>query len=285
MRKTIQDCIYILLGSLVFSIGINYFTIPNLLSEGGLIGITIILHYLFHWSPGIVNFALNMVLVLLGIKFLERRAIIYTLFSIFSCSLFLFITEETGKRLTNDTLLAAIFAGLLVGGGLGIIFRAGGTSGGTTILARIANQFLGWSMGKSILAIDIIVVAGSVFVIGLGKAMYTLIAVYIGAKAIDFIVEGLEEKVAVLIISNSSELVLDAITNKLSRGITVLEGRGGYTGDNKDVLYIVINRQEIVRLKNMIYAVDEHAYVTVHLVQEMIGKGYKVGKTKMVKGA
>jgi len=285
MRKTIQDCIYILLGSLVFSIGINYFTIPNLLSEGGLIGITIILHYLFHWSPGIVNFALNMVLVLLGIKFLERRAIIYTLFSIFSCSLFLFITEETGKRLTNDTLLAAIFAGLLVGGGLGIIFRAGGTSGGTTILARIANQFLGWSMGKSVLAIDIIVVAGSVFVIGLGKAMYTLIAVYIGAKAIDFIVEGLEEKVAVLIISNSSELVLDAITNKLSRGITVLEGRGGYTGDNKDVLYIVINRQEIVRLKNMIYAVDEHAYVTVHLVQEMIGKGYKVGKTKMVKGA
>ena len=218
-------------------------------------------------------------------RFLERRAIIYTLFSIFSCSLFLFITEETGKRLTNDTLLAAIFAGLLVGGGLGIIFRAGGTSGGTTILARIANQFLGWSMGKSILAIDIIVVAGSVFVIGLGKAMYTLIAVYIGAKAIDFIVEGLEEKVAVLIISNSSELVLDAITNKLSRGITVLEGRGGYTGDNKDVLYIVINRQEIVRLKNMIYAVDEHAYVTVHLVQEMIGKGYKVGKTKMVKGA
>jgi uncharacterized membrane-anchored protein YitT (DUF2179 family) len=285
MRKTIQDCIYILLGSLVFSIGINYFTIPNLLSEGGLIGITIIFHYLFHWSPGIVNFALNMVLVLLGIKFLEKRAIIYTLFSIFSCSLFLFITEETGKRLTNDTLLAAIFAGLLVGGGLGIIFRAGGTSGGTTILARIANQFLGWSMGKSILAIDIIVVAGSVFVIGLGKAMYTLIAVYIGAKAIDFIVEGLEEKVAVLIISNSSELVLDAITNKLSRGITVLEGRGGYTGDNKDVLYIVINRQEIVRLKNMIYAVDEHAYVTVHLVQEMLGKGYKVGKTKMVKGA
>ncbi|ULT56890.1 YitT family protein [Neobacillus drentensis] len=284
MRKTIQDCLYILLGSLIYSIGINYFTIPNLLSEGGIIGLTIIFHYVFHWSLGIVNFVLNTVLVLVGMKFLEKRAIIYTLFSIFSCSLFLFITEETGKQLTNDTLLAAIFAGLLVGGGIGIIFRAGGTSGGTTILARLANQFLGWSMGKGILAIDLIVVAGSVFIIGLGKAMYTLIAVYLGAKAIDFIVEGLEEKVAVLIISNSSELVLDAITSKLSRGITVLEGRGGYTGDNKDVLYIVINRQEIVQLKNLIYAVDEHAYVTIHLVQEMIGKGYKVGKTKVAKG-
>jgi len=258
-----------------FSVGINYFTIPNLLSEGGIIGLTVIAHYLFDLSPGMVNFVLNTLLVLVGYKFLEKRAIIYTLFSIFSCSLFMYITEETGKRITDDPLLASIFAGLLVGGGLGIIFRAGGTSGGTTILAKLANQFLGWSMGKGILLIDIIVVAGSVFIIGLVKAMYTLIAVYIGAKVIDFIVDGLEEKVAVFIISNSPQLVLHRVTNKMSRGITVLEGRGGYTGDNKEVLYIVISRQEVVRLKNMISEIDEHAYVTVHQVQEVIGKGYK----------
>jgi uncharacterized membrane-anchored protein YitT (DUF2179 family) len=275
MWKTIKECLYILFGGLIFSVGINYFTIPNLLSEGGIIGLTVIAHYLFDLSPGMVNFVLNTVLVVVGYKFLEKRAIIYTLFSIFSCSLFMYITEETGKRITDDPLLAAIFAGLLVGGGLGIIFRAGGTSGGTTILAKLANQFLGWSMGKGILVIDIIVVAGSVFIIGLVKAMYTLIAVYIGAKVIDFIVDGLEEKVAVFIISNSPQLVLHRVTNKMSRGITVLEGRGGYTGDNKEVLYIVISRQEVVRLKNMINEIDEHAYVTVHHVQEVIGKGYK----------
>jgi uncharacterized membrane-anchored protein YitT (DUF2179 family) len=275
MWKTVKECLYILFGGLIFSVGINYFTIPNLLSEGGIIGLTVIAHYLFDLSPGMVNFILNTVLVLVGYKFLEKRAIIYTLFSIFSCSLFMYITEETGKRITDDPLLAAIFAGLLVGGGLGIIFRAGGTSGGTTILAKLANQFLGWSMGKGILLIDIIVVAGSVFIIGLVKAMYTLIAVYIGAKVIDFIVDGLEEKVAVFIISNSPQLVLHRVTNKMSRGITVLEGRGGYTGDNKEVLYIVISRQEVVRLKNMINEIDEHAYVTVHHVQEVIGKGYK----------
>ena len=275
MWKTVKECLYILFGGLIFSVGINYFTIPNLLSEGGIIGLTVIAHYLFDLSPGMVNFILNTVLVLTGYKFLEKRAIIYTLFSIFSCSLFMYITEETGKRITDDPLLAAIFAGLLVGGGLGIIFRAGGTSGGTTILAKLANQFLGWSMGKGILLIDIIVVAGSVFIIGLVKAMYTLIAVYIGAKVIDFIVDGLEEKVAVFIISNSPQLVLHRVTNKMSRGITVLEGRGGYTGDNKEVLYIVISRQEVVRLKNMISEIDEHAYVTVHHVQEVIGKGYK----------
>jgi uncharacterized membrane-anchored protein YitT (DUF2179 family) len=275
MWKTIKECLYILFGGLIFSVGINYFTIPNLLSEGGIIGLTVIAHYLFDLSPGMVNFVLNTLLVLVGYKFLEKRAIIYTLFSIFSCSLFMYITEETGKRITDDPLLASIFAGLLVGGGLGIIFRAGGTSGGTTILAKLANQFLGWSMGKGILLIDIIVVAGSVFIIGLVKAMYTLIAVYIGAKVIDFIVDGLEEKVAVFIISNSPQLVLHRVTNKMSRGITVLEGRGGYTGDNKEVLYIVISRQEVVRLKNMISEIDEHAYVTVHQVQEVIGKGYK----------
>jgi uncharacterized membrane-anchored protein YitT (DUF2179 family) len=275
MWKTVKECLYILFGGLIFSVGINYFTIPNLLSEGGIIGLTVIAHYLFDLSPGMVNFVLNTLLVLVGYKFLEKRAIIYTLFSIFSCSLFMYITEETGKRITDDPLLASIFAGLLVGGGLGIIFRAGGTSGGTTILAKLANQFLGWSMGKGILLIDIIVVAGSVFIIGLVKAMYTLIAVYIGAKVIDFIVDGLEEKVAVFIISNSPQLVLHRVTNKMSRGITVLEGRGGYTGDNKEVLYIVISRQEVVRLKNMISEIDDHAYVTVHQVQEVIGKGYK----------
>jgi uncharacterized membrane-anchored protein YitT (DUF2179 family) len=285
MRKTVQDCLLILLGSLTLSIGINYFTIPNLLSEGGIIGLTIIAHYLFDWSPGIVNFVLNIALVLVGFKFLEKRAILYTLFSILSSSLFMYITEGTSTRVTEDTLLAAIFAGLLVGSGLGFIFRAGGTSGGTTILARIANQLLGWSMGKGILVIDIIVVAGSVFVIGLGKAMYTLIAVYLGAKAIDFLVDGLEEKVAVLIISSSPDLVLNEITNKMARGTTVLEGRGGYTGVHKDVLYLVINRQEIVQLKKIIYNIDQNAYVTIHLVQEMVGKGYKAEKTKMAKSS
>lgn len=283
MRNTVRDCLFILLGALIYSIGVNYFTIPNRLSEGGIIGLTVIAHYLFDWSPGIVNFALNTTLVLVGIKFLEKRAIIYTFLSIVASSVFLYITEETGRRLTDDSLLAAIFAGLLVGGGLGLIFRSGGTSGGTTILARIANRYLGWSMGKGILVIDLIVVTGSVFVIGLGKAMYTLIAVYLGAKAIDFLCEGLEEKVAVLIISNKPESVLKVITQEMSRGITVLEGRGGYTGQGKEVLYVVMNKQEVARMKHLISELDEHAYVTVHHVQEVVGKGYKASNTKFAK--
>lgn len=130
---------------------------------------------------------------------------------------------------------------------------------------------------------DIIVVAGSVFIIGLEKAMYTLIVVYVCAKAIDFIGAKLHERVGVFIISNYPDTTLLEITTKMFRGITVLEGRGGYTGQNKDVLYVVISKQEIVRLKDIIHDIDENAYVTVHNVQEIIGKGYKSDKTTLVK--
>ncbi|QIZ10683.1 YitT family protein [Priestia megaterium] len=278
MKKTLKDILYILLGSLIFAVGVNYFTIPNHLSEGGILGITIIAHYLFDWSPGVVNFVLNAVLLAVGYKFFEKRTFVYTLISIAACSLCLFLTEDIGHQLTEDTFLASIFAGLLVGAGLGLIFRTGGTSGGSTILARLANQLLGWSIGKGMLIIDILVVVGSIFIIGLEKAMYTLLIVFIGAKAIDFIVEGLDEKVAVMIISNSPEQVLANITSRMSRGLTVLDGRGGYSGQNREVLYIVINKQEIVQLKSIINEVDENAYVTVHNVHEMIGHGYKASK-------
>jgi len=275
MKRTVKDIFYILLGALIFALGVNYFTIPNHLSEGGILGITIIAHYLFDWSPGVVNFVLNVALLAVGYKFFEKRTFIYTLISIAACSLCLYVTEDAGHRLTEDTFLASIFAGLLVGVGLGLIFRTGGTSGGSTILARLTNQLLGWSIGKGMLIIDIVVVVGSIFIIGLEKGMYTLLIVFIGAKAIDFIVEGLDEKVAVLIISNTPEQVLTNITSRMSRGLTVLDGRGGYTGQNREVLYIVINKQEIVQLKSIIKETDKNAYVTVHNVHEMIGHGYK----------
>jgi uncharacterized membrane-anchored protein YitT (DUF2179 family) len=277
MNKTMKDIALILLGSLIFALGVNFFTIPNHLSEGGILGITIITYYLFHWSPGVVNFVLNVALLLVGYKFFAKRTLVYTLISIAACSGFMFFTEGFGRKLTSDTLLASVFAGLLVGVGLGLIFRAGGTSGGSTILARIIHQLVGWSIGKAMLFIDIVVIAGSVFIIGIEKAMYTLLIVYIGAKAIDFIVDGLDERVAVLIISNSPELILDRIKRQMLHGITVLDGRGGYSGQNKEVLYIVINKQEIVQLKSILREIDKNAYVTVHSAQEIMGTGYKAG--------
>ncbi|CQR45888.1 hypothetical protein BN1058_00128 [Paraliobacillus sp. PM-2] len=278
MNRTIKDVLLVIVGSFIFAIGINYFAIPNRLSEGGTIGITVVTYYLFQWSPGIVNFVINSALLVVGYKFFDRRVTIYTVISIIFSSLFLHFTFGWGQEINGDTLLAALFAGLMVGIGLGLTFRAGGTAGGASIPARLANQLWGWSIGKGMLVIDITVIASSTFIIGQEKAMYTLISVYVGAKVIDVVVEGTNERTAVLIISSFPDEVLDKVTNRMTRGITVLEGRGGYTNRNKEVLYIVINKQEIVQLKKIIQDIDSNAYVTVHSVQEILREGYKGGR-------
>ena len=279
-RTIIRDAFFLVIGSLLFAIGINYFSIPNRLSEGGIIGITVVTYYLFGWSPGWVNFILNGILMAIGYRFFDKKTIGYTVFTILVSSVFLRLTELIDVPPHQDTLLAALFAGVFVGIGLGLVFRVGGTSGGSAILARLFNSLWGWSLGKGMLVVDILVILGSVFIIGQEKAMYTLIAVYVGAKVIDIIVEGTNERIAAFIISNKSDEILELLTTSMSRGLTVLEGRGGYTGSTKDVLYIVISKQEVVQLKQIVTEADPAAYVTTHNVHELIGTGYKTAGSR-----
>lgn len=278
MTKIVRDMALVIIGSFIFAFGINYFAIPNRLSEGGVIGITMITYYLFTWSPGIVNFVLNASLLAIGYKYFSKRTMFYTIISIIFSSIFLHYTVDIGKGINDDTLLAALFAGVTVGFGLGLIFRAGGTSGGSAILAQLGNQFLGWSVGKGMLIMDILVIFSSAFIIGQEKAMYTLVSVYVGAKIIDVVIEGANTRIAVLIISAKPEQILTEVTDKMARGLTVLEGKGGYSKMNKEVLYIVINKQEIVQLKKIIEEIDPNAYITTHNVQEIGRAGYKGAK-------
>ncbi|MFJ7736364.1 YitT family protein [Lysinibacillus sp. NPDC097287] len=276
LQNRIKEILLIIIGSLIFAIGINYFAIPNRLSEGGVIGITVVTYYLFEWSPGVVNFGINAILLALGYKFFDKKTTIYTVLGIIFSSLFLYMTEDVGYQVNGDTLLAALFAGVFVGLGLGMMFRAGGTSGGSAILARLANQYLGWSLGKGVLVIDIVVIAASVFIIGQEKAMYTLVAVFIGAKVIDYVIEGLNSRTAVTIISDHSEEIRQYIIDNMTRGVTILEGRGGYSQNQKEVLYIVINQPELMQLKKAVSSVDEQAFVVVHDVRDVLGNGFKV---------
>lgn len=155
------------------------------------------------------------------------------------------------------------------------MLRSGGTAGGTTVIAQIMHQVFGFSVSGVVLFIDLVIIAGSAFVIGQERAMYTLVAVYISAKVIDMVLEGPNARSAVMIISNKSEELLEVITERMARGVTVLEGRGGYSKMNKQVLYIVVNKREIVRLRKIVDTIDQDAYITVHRVQEVYGRGYK----------
>ena len=275
MQRRLIDYSALILGSFIFAIGVNYFAIPNMLSEGGVIGITIITYYLFDWSPGLVSLILNLALVGIGYRFFNKRTIIYTVITIIFMSAFLELTKNWGEQLGNDTLLAALFAGLFVGGGLGLIFRVGGTSGGATTVARMMQQWLGWSVGKAMLVIDISVILLSAFVIGKEKAMFTLVAVYVGAKVIDKIVDGADDRKAVMIISKHQEAIRQELLTTMGRGVTILDGRGGYTLEKQAILYIIINQTEIVQLRRILERVDEDAYVTINNVQEIFKRGFK----------
>lgn len=275
MNRIIKEAILLTVGSFLFAFGVTAFSLPNELSEGGVIGLTIIAYYLFGWSTGIVNFVLNAVLLVVGYKFFGRKTMIYTIVVIVLSSVFLSWTEGIVTTPHNDTLLAAIYSGVFVGIGLGMIFRAGGTSGGSAILAQLGHQMLGWSVGKGMLLIDFLVIAGGYFVIGAEKSMYTLLAVFIGARVIDFVIEGLNRRTAVTIISDNQKEIRQEIMQKMARGVTILDGRGGYTDNRKEILYVVINKPEVVRLKSVVGAVDPNAFVVIHDVRDVLGSGFE----------
>ncbi|WP_121609100.1 YitT family protein [Mesobacillus foraminis] len=273
MKKTLIDIFLIGLGSFLFGLSVNIFVIPNHFGEGGVTGISIILYHLFGWAPSITSFILNGMLIVIGYKFLNKTTTIYTIIAVTCISLSLYLTESWSIN-SDEVILNSIFAGILTGIGLGLIFRAGGTSAGTTILAKVTNKYLGWNISYGLLFFDLIVVFSSYFIIGIEGLMFTLVMLYIGTKVTDFIIVGLDSKRAVTIISKSFNEIADEVNNKMERGVTVLTGYGYYTKTEKNILYIIINKQEFTQLRKIITAVDKNAFVSVHDVRDVFGEGF-----------
>lgn len=279
----IKNIFFILLGAAIFSFGIVNFNMQNNLGEGGFTGITLILYFAFKWDPAITNIILNVPILLIGWKFLGRNTFLYTIIGTFSVSIFLSIFQRfpIDIHLEEDMLLAALFAGVFIGIGLGIVFRYGGTTGGVDIIARIVHKYIGWSMGKTMFMFDFVVIATSIFtILELSQGMYTLVAVYVGARVIDFIQEGAYSARGATIISSMSDDIAKRIMTDMDRGVTILDGRGSYTGEKRDVLYCVIGRNEIVKLKNIINGIDPHAFVAVGAVHDVVGEGFTLDENK-----
>jgi len=273
MKKYLIDILLLAIGSLLFAIAVNVFVIPNDLGEGGVTGLTIISYYLFEWSPSIVSFLLNAVIILIGLKFLSKQTAIYTIIAVCFNSLFLHLTESWTIP-SEEIIVHALFGGVLTGVGLGLIIRVGGTTAGTTILAKIINKYLGWSVSYSLLLLDLVVVFLSYFIIGIEGVMLTVVMLYVGTKTMEFIIEGANRQKAVTIISaHSNEIALE-VSTRMERGITVISGHGYYTKENKEVLYIVISNQEIIKLKKIIKQVDNDAFITIHDVRDVFGEGF-----------
>ncbi|ATQ60201.1 MULTISPECIES: YitT family protein [Staphylococcus] len=273
MNKTIRDIILVIIGSFIFSAGINAFVISGNLGEGGVTGIAIVLYYAFHISPAITNFVLNAILIIVGYKYLSKRSTYLTIFATVLISIFLSLTE-TWHVETGNVVINAVFGGTCVGLGIGIIVLAGGTTAGTVILARIVNKYLDISTPYALLFFDLIVVLISLTEIPLAKCLVTVMSLYIGTKVMEFVIEGLNTKKAMTIISSRPNEVAKAIDQQVGRGLTILNGHGYYTREEKDVLYVVISKTQVSRAKRIIKNIDENAFLVIHDVRDVYGNGF-----------
>ncbi|AJS57173.1 YitT family protein [Paenibacillus sp. IHBB 10380] len=273
MKKRLIDILFIILGSFIFALAVNLFVIPNELGEGGVTGITIILYYVFQWSPGLVNLIINTFLLIAGYRFLDKTTTVYTIIAVLFNSLFLHLTESWSIP-SDELILNAIFGGIFTGIGIGMIIRVGGTTAGTAILARMTNKYLDWNISYSLLFFDLIVAFSSYFIIGAESLMFTIIMLYVGTKVMDFIIEGLNSKKAVMIISTQQNEIADQVNVVMDRGVTVLSGHGYYTKTAKEILYIVISKQEVSTLKKIVKSIDKDAFLTIHDVRDVFGEGF-----------
>lgn len=275
LNKNIKNILLVIQGSFIFSAGVNAFIISGNLGEGGVTGIAIVLYYAFHISPALTNFIANAILIVIGYKFLSKKSTILTIIATVLISVFLSLTESWHVE-TGNVIINAVFGGTSVGLGIGIIVLAGGTTAGTTILARIANKYLDVSTAYALLFFDLIVVAISLTVLPLSKALVTVISLYIGTKVMDYVIEGLNTKKAMTIISSKPEEVAKAIDEQVGRGLTILNGHGYYSREEKDVLYVVVAKTQVTRAKRIIKKIDKNAFLVIHDVRDVYGNGFLI---------
>ncbi|MFS0656546.1 YitT family protein [Bacillus sp. 179-C3.3 HS] len=278
----LKNIIFILIGSAIFSFGLVHFNMQNNLAEGGFTGITLLLYFLFHIDPSISNIVLNIPIFFIGWKMLGRTMFTYTIIGTVSLSVFLAIFQrfQIHMPLQHDLALAALFAGLFIGIGLGIIFKFGGTTGGVDIIARLLNKHYQITMGRTMFIFDAFVITISLTYLNYKEAMYTLVAVFVAAKVIDFMQEGAYAAKGAMIISEKDDIIQKKITEEMERGVTILKGVGSYTKQERNVLYCVVPKNELVHLKSVVTSVDPHAFVSVSDVHDVLGEGFTLDEHK-----
>ncbi|MFT8888018.1 MAG: YitT family protein [Ethanoligenens sp.] len=265
--------LFVLLGAALYSVGLEIFLVPNNVIDGGVMGVAIIASHLSNLPLGIFTFLLNVPFFVIGYKQIGKSFTLTTLFGVLAVSLGVSLLHPV-PSLTHQPLLACVFGGVIVGVGVGLIIRNGGSLDGSEIIAIIMDKKVGFSVGEIVMFFNLFILSSAGFVFGWDRAMYSLIAYFIAFKAIDVVVEGVDESRAVMVISDRYEDISDAIRDRLGRGGTLLNARGGYLKNDATVLYVVVSRLEIAKLKSIVLDFDENALVTIGSV-EVAGQKYQ----------
>ena len=281
LKMIFIDLLFMTAGAVLYAVSVNMFTSPNQFAPGGVTGLAIIIEYLTAAPVGIMMFMLNVPLLIIGFIKLGRYMVLRTLAATVLVSVFVDGLKPFLPVYTEDKLLSAIFGGLLAGGGLVLVFLRGATTGGTDILARLLQ--LKWpylSFGRLILGVDmLVVILGGLIFHSLDSVLYASILIFVSSKVIDTVLYGTGNGKLMMVITDEGDEIAEAVTKSMKRGITVLPGKGGYTGGDKDVLMCAVRRNELYRLRALVRRYDPNAFMMITEVGEILGEGFQPPKT------
>lgn len=268
--KNICFCI---LGTFLIGIGINVFVIPANFGEGGTVGISLNLKYTLGLSPAITSLIINMILIAVGWKYLSKTTAVYTLITVISSSIFLGLTESFNMQIESD-FISTVFGGLLLGVGTGLVISARSTLGGTSVIAKIINKYTEIKTSQALFMLDSIIVLSFLFILPVQNVLYTIVMLFIVEKSMSFVIEGFNPKKAITIISNYNNEISKGINKETGRGSTLLNGVGGYERKETNVLYVVVPQNQLSRIKKIVNAHDENAFLVIHDVRDVLGNGF-----------
>ncbi|MHB8074742.1 YitT family protein [Desulfosporosinus fructosivorans] len=278
MKEPIKEYLIITLGVILVSIAVAYFYVPAHITGGGITGIAIIINYHMPSLPiGMLMLVMNVVLFIIGFLFIGGNFGAKTIYASFGVSGTMWLIEVVMKpqALTNDVLLSAIIGTLLLGTGLGIVFSQNASTGGTDIIAKILNKSLHLELGKSMQSVDIFVVLLAALTFGIATALYSVVCVLLNGFIIDRVLEGFTSVKAVMVFSNNSEYIQKYIINEIDRGCTAFEGQGGFSGEKNSVIYSVMDRTQLIKLRTYLKKNYPDSFIIVSEAHEVLGKGFQ----------
>jgi uncharacterized membrane-anchored protein YitT (DUF2179 family) len=268
------EYLFVLVGSGIVAVAFNVFLLPNRIASGGVSGISTILDALVGWEPAYVQWAFNIPLFIAGLIFLGRQFGAKTLAGTIFLPFVVFLTSRA-EPWTHDPLLGALFGGIGVGLGLGIVFRGKASTGGTDLAAQIINKYTGLTLGTCVAIIDGLIVLSAAVIFDIERGLYALIALYVTTKTIDLIQVGFSRSKMAMIITDNQAAVREGILNKIDRGVTKLSAYGGYTDHERPILMCVVDQTEFTKLKQLVKTIDPQAFIIVMDASEVLGEGFK----------
>jgi uncharacterized membrane-anchored protein YitT (DUF2179 family) len=272
--RLLMNLVLIQLGAFVVAVGLEEFLIPNNMLDGGVVGISILLAYLTKLPFGLLLVIANLPFLVIGYHKLGRKFVVLTLYAVVSLSLWATFFHPI-REITKDLFLSAIFGGLFVGMGVGLIIRNGACLDGTEILAIILSKKLPFSLGEIVMFFNVFIFTAAGFVFGIDKALYSIAAYLIAYKLIDIVIMGINQSHSLFIVTQKPDEVSARLMEEFKTGVTVLKGMGGYSKKETDILYLIIGKLEINKAKELILDVDTNAFITIQTVQEMVSVNSK----------